>query len=103
MCADIGDIRDPGLVWLIMLELTLQLIGGHLRRLADLVSGSHVTPHRFDLRCTHQPGNTVLTPRHTRFLEVAEDAGAAVNPHALVVQLPNLRGQFFVGLGPWGE
>jgi hypothetical protein len=28
MCADIGDIRDPGLVWLIMLELTFQFVRG---------------------------------------------------------------------------
>lgn len=100
MCADTVDIRDPGLVWLIMLELTLQLIGGHLRRLAHLVSGSHVTPHRFDLRCTHQPVNTVFATRSPRVLEVTEDAGAAVDSHALVIELTNLRGELFVGLGP---
>ena len=45
----------------------------------------------------------VLATRHTRFLEVTEDAGAAVDPHALVVELTNLRGQLFAGLGPWGK
>jgi hypothetical protein len=49
MCVDIGDVRDPVLVWLIMLELTLQLIGGHLRRLAHLVHVPHVPPDQFDL------------------------------------------------------
>jgi putative transposase len=101
MRSDVGDIRYPRVVWLIVLELTLQLIGYHLRRLAHLVPGSLVPPHRFDLRCTHQPGNTVFATRHTSFLEVTKDAGAAVDAHALVVELTNLRGQLLIGFNRW--
>ena len=38
-----------------------------------------------------------------RPIEVTEDAGAAVYPHALVVELTNLLSQLYVGLGSWGK
>ena len=75
MRADVGDVRYPLLVWLIMLELALQLVWGHLRRFAYLISGPLVAKHRFDLRCLHQPSNPIFATRHSRLLEIKEDAG----------------------------
>lgn len=59
-----------------------------------------VAPHQLDLRCTHQPCNTVFATGYTRFLEVTEDTGADVDAHALVIKLLNLRGQLFIGFSP---
>jgi hypothetical protein len=85
------------------MELTLQLLGGHLRRLAHLIRGPLATSHRFDLRCSHQTGNTVFAACHTRFLEIKEDAWAAEDTHAMVVEGSDQLDHFLVGLGPWGH
>ena len=54
--------------------------------------------YRLDLRSTHQSCNAVFSSNHASFTQVTDGAWAAVDAHALVVELFDLSRDHFVGL-----
>lgn len=58
---------------------------------ACLVARTLVAAHGLDLSGAHQSRNTVFTPSHACFAWVTENPQAAVDAHALVVELFDLR------------
>ena len=100
MRSDVGDIRYSSLVWLIVLELTFQLIGGHMRRNAHLILRTLVHTNQLNSYSAHEPLNTVFSASHTNFTQVKEDTRAALNAHTLVVEHFDLEPHHLVTLGP---
>ena len=75
MRSDVGDVSDPGLGRLIVLELTLQLIGCHQCLPAHFEPGAFVATHGLDVSRLHEPGHPVLATSQASFAQFTEDAG----------------------------
>jgi hypothetical protein len=103
VCADVRDIGHPNLICLIFLKLALQLVGRDLREPTHLLAWPFVAADRLDLSHPHEPGHPVHAARNTSLPQITKDSGAAVDTHALLIELFDLRCQGLVLHRPWRQ
>ena len=80
----IGDIGHPSLIWLLGLELPVQVIGSHMGRLAAIIAlVALVATLGADALDLHEAMHSVLTTSLPKIFQVQGDVPVTVNTATL--------------------